>query len=96
MCTHAGQVEHQRCSRNGRVQKIKKILRKNTIFNEHPVCARELNGKKENSNFEILQKRNQVLGIINFRHNIDIVIDTPRKFFLIYFKIEIAKMAPKF
>ena len=38
MCTHTTrQVEHQRCSRTGRVQKNQKILRKNTIFNEHPV-----------------------------------------------------------
>ena len=28
VCTHARQVEHQRCSRTGRVQKIHKILRK--------------------------------------------------------------------
>ena len=28
-----------RCSRTGRVQKNYKILRKNTIFNEHPVCS---------------------------------------------------------
>ena len=33
-CTHTRQVEHQRCSRTGRVQNI---LRKNTIFNEHLV-----------------------------------------------------------
>ena len=37
VCTHARQVEHQRCSRTGRVQKYHKILRKNTIINEHPV-----------------------------------------------------------
>ena len=37
MCTHTRQVEHQQCSRTVRVQKIHKILRKNTIFNEHPV-----------------------------------------------------------
>ena len=37
MCTHARQVENQRCSRTGRVKKNHKILRKNTIFNEHPV-----------------------------------------------------------
>ena len=36
-CVHTRQVEHQRCSRTGRVQKIYKILRKITIFNEHPV-----------------------------------------------------------
>ena len=35
--SHTRQVEHQRCSRTGRVQKNHKILRKNTIFNEHPV-----------------------------------------------------------
>ena len=28
---------HQRCGRTGRVQKIQNFLRKNTIFNEHPV-----------------------------------------------------------
>ena len=37
MCTHPRQVEHQRCCRTRRVQKIQKNLRKNTIFNEHPV-----------------------------------------------------------
>ena len=37
VCTHTRQVEHQRCSRTGRVQKNHKTLRKNTIFNEHPV-----------------------------------------------------------
>ena len=37
MSTHTRQVEHQRCSRTGRVQKISKNVRKNTIFNEHPV-----------------------------------------------------------
>ena len=37
VCTHSRQVEHQRCSRTGRVQKIHRNLRKNTIFNEHPV-----------------------------------------------------------
>ena len=37
VCTHTRQVEHQRCSRTGRVKKNLKILRKNTIFNEHPV-----------------------------------------------------------
>ena len=31
------QVKHQRCSRTGRVQKNQNILRKNTIFKEHPV-----------------------------------------------------------
>ena len=37
VCTHIRQVEHQRCSRTGRFQKIHKILSKNvTIFNEHP------------------------------------------------------------
>ena len=35
VCTR--QVEHQRCSNTGRVQKNSKILRKNTIINEHPV-----------------------------------------------------------
>ena len=38
VCTHTRQVEHQRCSRIGRVQKNHKMLRKNTIINEHPVC----------------------------------------------------------
>merc|ERR1711860_128064 len=38
VCTLTGQVEHQRCSRNCRVQENHKILRKNTIFYEHPVC----------------------------------------------------------
>ena len=37
VCTHTRQVEHQRCSRTFRVQKNHNILRKNTIFNEHPV-----------------------------------------------------------
>ena len=32
VCTHTWQVEHQRCGRTGRVQKIQKNLRKNTIF----------------------------------------------------------------
>ena len=36
VCTQ-WQVKHQRCSRTGRVQKNHNILRKNTIFNEHPV-----------------------------------------------------------
>ena len=32
-------TQHQRCSRTSRVQKNHNILRKNTIFNEHPVCS---------------------------------------------------------
>ena len=36
MCTR-WQVEHQRRSRTGGVQKNHNIFRKNTIFNEHPV-----------------------------------------------------------
>ena len=36
VCTQ-WQVKHQRRSRYGRVQKNHNILRKNTIFNEHPV-----------------------------------------------------------
>ena len=39
-------IEHKRCSRTGRVQKNHKILRKNTIFNEHPVGYTSLLGKK--------------------------------------------------
>ena len=39
VCTHTRQVENQRCSRTDRVQKNPKVLRKNTIFNEHPVPA---------------------------------------------------------
>ena len=35
------QVEHQRCSRTGRVQKNPNILRKNTILDEHPVPQSE-------------------------------------------------------
>ena len=35
--TQTRQVKHQHCRRTGRVQKGHKILRKNTIFNEHPV-----------------------------------------------------------
>ena len=42
VCTHTRQVEHQRRSRTGRVQKIQIFFRKNTIFNEHPVCKVEL------------------------------------------------------
>ena len=42
LCTHTRQVEHQRCSRTGRVQKNHKILRKNTIYNEHPVPYRSV------------------------------------------------------
>ena len=37
VCTHTRQVENLRCSRTDRVQKNQKNLRKNTIFNEHPV-----------------------------------------------------------
>ena len=37
MCTHTRQVEHQHCSRTGRVQENNNILRKKTIFKEHPV-----------------------------------------------------------
>ena len=37
VCTHTRQVENQRCSRTGRVQKNHKILRENTIFNENPI-----------------------------------------------------------
>ena len=37
MCTPTRQVEHQRCSRTGRVQKKSQHFKKNTIFNEHPV-----------------------------------------------------------
>ena len=33
------QVEHQHCCRTDRVQKNHNILRKNTLFNEHPVAA---------------------------------------------------------
>ena len=36
-CVHTRQVENQRGSRTGRVQKNHKILRKNTIFKEPPV-----------------------------------------------------------
>ena len=36
LCTQ-WQANHQHCSRTGRVQKNHNILRKNTIFNEHPV-----------------------------------------------------------
>ena len=36
VCTQ-WQVKHQHCSRTGIVQKNHNILRKNTIFNEHPV-----------------------------------------------------------
>ena len=32
VCTHTRQVEHQRCSSTGRVQKNKKKIRENTIF----------------------------------------------------------------
>ena len=39
VCTHTRQVEHQRCSRTGRVQKIQKILRKNTT-----PCRRDRKG----------------------------------------------------
>ena len=41
MCvrTHTRQVEQQRYSRKGRVQKIHNIVRKNTIFNEYPVVC---------------------------------------------------------
>ena len=42
MCTHTRQVEHQRCSRAGRVQKNSEILRKNAIINEHPVALQTL------------------------------------------------------
>ena len=38
VCTQ-WQVKHQRCSRTFIVKKNPNILRKNTIFNEHPVCA---------------------------------------------------------
>ena len=37
VCTHTRQVEHQGCSRTGRVQKIQKNLRKKTLFDQHPV-----------------------------------------------------------
>ena len=37
VCTPARKVEYQRWSRIGRVQKNHKVLRKNTILNEHPV-----------------------------------------------------------
>ena len=37
VCTHTRQVEHQRCSSSGRVQKNHEIEGKNTIFNEQPV-----------------------------------------------------------
>ena len=39
VCTHTRQVEHQRCSRTGRVQKTHHILRKNRYLmnSEHPV-----------------------------------------------------------
>ena len=39
VCTHTRQVENQRWSRTERVKKNHKMLRKNTIFNEHPVPA---------------------------------------------------------
>ena len=38
VCTQ-WQVKHQRCSRTCRVQENHNISRKNTIFNEHPVCV---------------------------------------------------------
>ena len=37
VCTHTRKVEHQRCNRNGIVQKNHEISRKNTISNKHPV-----------------------------------------------------------
>ena len=37
VCTRTRQVENLRCSRTDNIQKNQKILRKNTIFNEHPV-----------------------------------------------------------
>ena len=38
---HIRQVEHQCCSRTGRIQKNHNILKKkNTIFNEHPVVKK--------------------------------------------------------
>ena len=40
VCTQ-WQVKHQRCSITCRVQKNHNILRKNTIFNEHPVGLRQ-------------------------------------------------------
>ena len=45
VCVHTRQVEHRRCSRTGIVQKIHKILRKNTIFNEHPVLEHVSQGE---------------------------------------------------
>ena len=39
VCTQ-WQVKHQRCCRTCRVEKNNNILRKNTIFNEHPVYVR--------------------------------------------------------
>ena len=37
VCTHTRQVENHRCSRAGRVKKNHNILRKKSIFYEHPV-----------------------------------------------------------
>ena len=52
VCTHTRQVEHQRSSRTGRVQKNHRILRENTIFNEHPVyCILHLSKHKQTSCF---------------------------------------------
>ena len=40
VCTQTRQVEYQRCSRTGRVQKNHNIFRKkHTIFYEHPVLS---------------------------------------------------------
>ena len=62
--THTRQVEHQRCSRTGRVQKNHQILKKSTIFNEHPVSSAWVNKQIGHMTFRcILQMwRNALSG----------------------------------
>ena len=78
VCIHTRQVEHQRCSRTCRVQKNHNILRKNTIFYEHPVFnlrTQSSNLKGEFTNFYqrkwkiISKKRNNFCQMKKIGHN---------------------------
>ena len=47
VCVHTHRSNPSACSRTGRVQKNHNILRKNTIFNEHPVLYRSCFSSKK-------------------------------------------------
>ena len=66
VCSHTRQVEHQRCSRTGRVKKNYNILRKNTIFGKHPVASKtEKYGRTRNGKGICRQRQRSPVHILN-------------------------------